>query len=61
MIEDFGKENQKILYHHGLPGFLFYRRLTVLLFRRQFKVNKIKNFRSIGVRLIWICDYKKLK
>ena len=46
-VERRGIKYQKFLYHCVLPVFLLYRRLTVLLFKRQFKVNKIKNFYSM--------------
>ena len=42
-----GKLKSKICDGISLPVFLFYRRLTVLLFKGKIEVNKIKNFYSM--------------
>ena len=46
-VERRGLKYQKFLYHCGLPVFLFYRRLTILLFKGKIEVNKIKIFYSM--------------
>ena len=46
-VERRGIRYQKFLYHHGLPVFLFYRILTLLLFKGKIDTNKIKNFYSM--------------
>ena len=53
-VERRGIKYQNFLYHCVLPKSLIYYKLTVLLFRRQFEVNKIKNFFTIGVGMDFV-------
>ena len=46
-LKEEGLDIKNFLYHCVLPVFLFYRILTLLLFKSQFQPNKIKNFYSM--------------
>ena len=46
-LKEEGLDIKNFLYHCVLPVFLFYRILTLLLFKVKIEPNKIKNFYSM--------------